>query len=675
MAHRDTPQPPKSGDGKTLSRRRFLQGGLAAAATASIALPLGSSDAATAQPSMRDAPPKPARGKGPNILIILCDEMRFPPTYESDQLRQFREAHLDFQNKLLAEGITFQRNYIMSAACVPSRASILTGHYPSLHGASQTFAAAKEACDPDVFWVDPNSVPTLGNYFRAAGYLTFWIGKWHVSNADMLVPGTHDPLVSFDPDTGARDPVKEKLYKAANRLDPFGFAGWIGPESHGNDPIKDTGSSVPAPERGRDVSFAEQATELIQELDRHPGSAPWLVVCSFVNPHDICCYGMFTQNVDEHPTGFEFKIDETLEPPVPPFNDIFTESFTLSMSDDLMKKPKAQASDRDSYHVWMNPVLDDEQYVRYYYQLHKNVDEQMYNVFQALLNSVHYKDNTIVVFASDHGDMLLAHGGMHQKMYQAYEETTRVPLMIWCPKLIAGPRSVDALTSHADLAPTLLGLAGIDPEQIRQMLAVNHSDAVPFVGRDLSSLILGQADPATFNDPVYFMTDDDPSRGLHMKRRLGAEHYPVVEPNHIETVIARLDDGKLWKYSRYFDSPQYWSSPGPPGDPEGEVQDLLRVEMQSDPAPEVYRQPETKPCELTVRGTPEPDEFEMYDLDVDPTELTNLYSVTDPLPQQAVLAQLLDDQRKEKRLTPCSGLVPGQDCNPWEECKQVCGLQ
>ncbi len=90
MSHHDTAQPPKAGDGRSLSRRRFLQGGLAAAATASLALPLGSSEAATALPNLREAPPKPVRGKGPNILIILCDEMRFPPDYESGKTRQFR---------------------------------------------------------------------------------------------------------------------------------------------------------------------------------------------------------------------------------------------------------------------------------------------------------------------------------------------------------------------------------------------------------------------------------------------------------------------------------------------------------------------------------------------------------------------------------------------------------
>ena len=156
-------------------------------------------------------------------------------------LKQFREAHLDFQNKLLAEGLNFKRHYIMSTACVPSRASMLTGHYPSLHGTSQTVGTAKEDFEPDMFWLDPNSVPTVGNYLRAAGYLTFWIGKWHVSASNMMIPGTHEPLVSFDPETGARDPAKEKLYQAANRLNPFGFAGWIGPEAHGSDPSRTAG--------------------------------------------------------------------------------------------------------------------------------------------------------------------------------------------------------------------------------------------------------------------------------------------------------------------------------------------------------------------------------------------------------------------------------------------------
>jgi choline-sulfatase len=344
---------------------------------------------------------------------------------------------------------------------------------------------------------------------------------------------------------------------------------------------------------------------------------------------------------------------------VPAAGDLFTRSFTQSMNDDLATKPKAQKSLRDTYHVWMNPVLAGDQFMRFYYQVHKDADEQMMKVFNALQKS-RYKDNTIVVFTSDHGELLLAHGGMKQKMYQAYDETTRVPLMIWYPAWFKGPRTIDALTSHADFLPTLLGLAGIEPEPIRQKLATNHSDALPLVGRDLSSIILGGASPSKVNDPVYYMTEDDPTRGLHMKRKMGVGYYPIVQPAHVETVIARLDDGHLWKYSRYFDNPQYWSEPGTPGDAKKPARDVLRVERQKDPAPEVYRQPETIPCELTVKGTPVPDEFEMYDLDDDPTELKNLYGNAKYSTRQSQLAKLLKEQRTLKRLSPISGKVPGQ---------------
>ena len=187
----------------------------------------------------------------------------------------------------------------------------------------------------------------------------------------------------------------------------------------------------------------------------------------------------------------------------------------------------------------------------------------------------------------------------------------------------------------------------------------------PLVGRDLSSLILGQTGPASITEPVYFMTDDDPTRGLQMNRRLGMGYYPIVKPHNVETVIARLDDGKLWKYTRYFDSPQYWSSPGTPGvdDPDTpwvDVKDVLRVQMQPDPEPEVYRQPEVVPCELTATATPMPDEFEMYNLTDDPSELRNRYGEADYLSQQTMLAQLLQEQCAQKRLRPSCGDVPGQ---------------
>jgi choline-sulfatase len=600
----------------------------------------------------------------------MCDEMRFPPVYESEATREFRQKYLKTQNRLRANGIEFTRHYAASSACTPSRTSILTGHYPSLHGATQTYGSAKDPFDPGIFWLDPDSLPTLGDYFRTAGYRTYWRGKWHVSAADKVVPGTHTPLPSFNPTTGAPDPAAEELYTAADRLDPFGFSGWIGPEPHGSSPL-DSGSSVPESQQGRDITYAQQTVKLIQELDQDQNSTPWLVVSSFVNPHDICLWGLWANS--NYGPEFEFDTEDIVpfDKQNPGQQQLFEpELFKQTLNDDLTIKPGCQKTYQESYAKWIQPILENpatlNQYYRYYYQLHKNVDEEMGKVLEALLGS-RFKDDTIVVFTSDHGDMLGAHGNQHQKFYQAYEETTRVPLIIWNPKLFSGSRTVEALTSHIDLMPTLLGLAGIDPIPIRDQLALDYSDAHPLVGRDLSPLILGQVDPASIDDPVFFMTDDDTCRGLNKDNWMGIAKDSVVQPNHVETVVARLDDGKVWKYTRYFDNPQFWSSPGTPG--ERGVQDVIQKQVDPNPKPD-DPQPATVHIDVTVKVTPVPEEFEMYNVTDDPMELLNLYGQPAFSKQQAALARLLQKQCKEKRLIPCSGDVPGQPLCKQQACSK-----
>ena len=630
------------------TRRDFLKGAGSVVASASLGFPAAAEAGAAPGQGAQDDEAGRARGGRPNILIILCDQMRFPTVYETDTLKAFRRENLKTQELLRRNGMEFRRHYTATSACAPSRTSILTGHYPSLHGVSQTYGGAKEACDGDVFWLDPNSVPTFGNYFRAAGYRTFWKGKWHVSNAEMLVPGTHDPVPSYDPLTGVRDLEKEALYVASDRLGPYGFAGWVGPEPHGPNPVKDTGSSAHTPSHGRDQGFAEQTVELIRQLDRDRGTrAPWLLVSSFVNPHDIA---EFSQQTVQSGL-YDFDVDDT----VPADEDLFLPGWEASHQEDLSTKPTAQQSYRDNYAVWGGAIPDEmgPHYRRLYYQLQKNVDEQMGKVVRALLES-RFKDDTIVVFASDHGEVLGAHGDLHQKMYQAYEETTRVPLIVWSPRLFKKPQTVDALTSHIDLAPTLLGLAGIDPEPIRRRLAADHSDARRMVGRDLSPLILGRTAPDRVTAPVYCMIDDDPYKGLHMGDSSGVGKPVVVSPKCIESVIAPLQGGTLWRLCRYWDSEQYWSDPGKPGQ---ESEDVLLEQTQATPDPE-YDGPIG--AGITVKGTPATDEYELYDLTSDPMELSNRYGDPACAEQQAAMLGVLAEQRREKRLSPLSGPVPGQ---------------
>jgi choline-sulfatase len=84
---------------------------------------------------------------------------------------------------------------------------------------------------------------------------------------------------------------------------------------------------------------------------------------------------------------------------------------------------------------------------------------------------------------------------------------------------------------------------------------------------------------------------------------------------------------------------------------------VLLAQKQATPAPE-YKGPID--CEVTVKGVPVVDEFELYDLTSDPLELSNRYGDPACSAQQAAMVAILVDQRAKKRLSPLSGVVPGQ---------------
>src|SRR5215216_3035730 len=86
----------------------------------------------------------------PNVLVILTDQLRYPPPYESAALAAFRREHLAGVERLRQNGVSFRHHYPMAAACAPSRASLLTGQYPSLHGVTQTDGVGKAADGDDV---------------------------------------------------------------------------------------------------------------------------------------------------------------------------------------------------------------------------------------------------------------------------------------------------------------------------------------------------------------------------------------------------------------------------------------------------------------------------------------------------------------------------------------------
>nr|WP_269799243.1 sulfatase-like hydrolase/transferase [Bacillus sp. FJAT-45037] len=555
--------------------------------------------------------------KKTNILILMVDQQRFPSVYETKELREWRRKHLVTQQLLRKNGMEFLNHYAGSTACSPSRTTLYTGQYPSLHGVTQTSGVAKGAFDPDVFWLDPNSVPTIGDYFRAVGYDTFWKGKWHASDEDILIPGTHNAYSSYDAKTGVPNKEKEKMYKRADRLDLFGFSSWIGPEPHGTDP-RNSGSSAAVGTSGRDEVYAADAVKLIKKLEKkHRGaknSKPWLTMCSFVNPHDIALYGVLTAL---QPT-FNFEVDPSL-PRVPA---------APTVRESLHTKPQAQESYRITYPKAIQPIIDNNFYRQLYYSLQKKADQEMLKVFTALQESSFY-DDTIVIFTADHGELLGAHGGLYQKWYNMYEESIHVPLIIHSPKMFKRSEQTDMLTSHVDILPTLLGLSGANVQRIQGRLDKDHTEVHPLVGRDLTPLLNGEKEFCGVDEPIYFMTDDDVTSGLNQTTATGQPYESVTQPNHIEAVITKLRTGRgnkkeTWKFARYFEKQQ----------------DSTNVSTKNNP-------------------NATPNEFELYNLSEDPLEQKNLanplYATEKTARIQRVLMTILHEQSKQKRLSPTSG--------------------
>lgn len=551
-------------------------------------------------------------GKLPNFLIILVDQERFPPPYETGSVTTFRQEQLVGREAIRQYGLDLEHHYVASTACAPSRTSIFTGHYPSLHGVSQTDGLYKRPGDPDMFWLEQNTIPTMGNYFRAAGYRTFYKGKWHVSQANL--PETSEEKGeegAWNKDGSQTADVIEQ-YRRADPLDVYGFSGWIGPEPHGSLKVN-TGVN-------RDAGFAEQTVALLDQLEQEyqaGKTAPWLAVASFLNPHDIALFGLLW-------TTYRYRFVDGSIPNIPS---------APTRKEDLSSKPGCQQSYIETYGRLFLPQPTLRIYRRFYYYLHKLVDSQIARVYNRLKASVFF-ENTIVIFTSDHGEMLGAHGGMHQKWHNAYEETVHVPLIFSNPLLFPKPAALDIVSNHVDLLPTLLGMAGLDAEELRKALSHTHRQVEPPVGRDLSRWILGKETPNPNQiGPVYFMTDDEISEGQNHRRVLNAK--AIRQPNHIETVIAPVPDEEggqpqLWKYSRYFDNPEFWTQPN--------------------------RQDESSQDGKTILKTaPLPDEFELYNLSTDQLEQTNLAAASNRTPatesKRKQLEHLLNEQRNQKRLS------------------------
>jgi len=531
----------------------------------------------------------------PDLVVFLTDEERAPPHYESPDLQRWRSQALTARTWFRKHGISFERHYTGATACVPSRPTLLTGHYPDLHGVTQTDGLGKRSSEPRMRWLKPDETPTIGHWLRPLGYDTVYIGKWHASHADL-----HDAdgnTIATNTGGGKVLPEGVRAYEEAQALEPFGFSGWVGPEPHG--------AAFANSGLVRDRIYADQALRFLSEREqaraRGDGAAlrPFLLFVSFVNPHDIVLWPRWARR---NP----LRSDPQHPPPVPE---------APTQYEDLRSKPATQSAYRDAYYhgygvapaVKRSYTAGAARYRRTYMRLHLEVDRQIERVRSALMESSR-ADNTVMLLSSDHGDMLGAHGGLHQKWMNLYDECVRVPLLVAHTGGF-GPQDVrctEQLTSHVDLLPTLIALAGGDEGELSKGLRRSHSEVHPLPGRDLTGLIAAKTAPDA-ERCVYIMSRDnilEGDDGLSIVGRVVGARMPVgpfagsppaYVGSNLEALVTPVADD-VWKIVRTYDDPRTWTEPG------------QRQLVGRSPAGKQYR------------DQPLPDEWELYNLDADPSE-------------------------------------------------------
>lgn len=235
--------------------------------------------------------------------------------------------------------------------------------------------------------------------------------------------------------------------------------------------------------------------------------------------------------------------------------------------EDLSTKPTVQEQFLDIFNLTGKPESKAEKrrYLNYYGNLIRSSDNYLVNVLDKLEQNG-LLDDTLIVRTADHGEMGLTHGGLRQKNFNFYEEAIRVPLVYSNPKLFPRPQSSNALVSHVDFLPTLASLIGA-PESAR----------TDWQGVDYSSLVL-KPKSKPVQDYVVFTYDDFQS---------GQKHPPYPKPpNH----VVAIREGR-WKLAKYH-----------------AVSVTIENEIPVESAPKEPISPQ----------------WEMYDLEEDPLEQTNL---------------------------------------------------
>ena len=387
-----------------MDRRTFLKTASAAAALA-----------ANAQAAPTTRPP--------NVLFVMADQWRRPAFgYRAED-----PVQTPVLDAFAKESMVFTRAYCCAPLCVPSRGGMFTGRYPQ-----STSIIGRSTIKPDE--------TSIAKGFRAGGYTTGFIGKWHLAG-----------------------PQPRKLVMPEYRA---GFEYWMGNNcSHDNFQMNHTDTAGKLVDRRGYVPDMETdyAIDYIK-ANGHGRAKPFLLVVSWAPPHPGTLPpppGFTGNQAEDGETGYYAAPKE--------YSDLYHDArLTRPNVKPIRMNPNAQ-------HILSKPDVPP---AAGYFGAIASLDRNMGRLLQTLKDEG-LSDNTIVIFTSDHGEMMTSQGLFGKKVW--WEESVGVPFMVnWKGRV--KPGHCDELFNGPDIAPTLLTLAGLKPQN--GMEGLDFSPAV--LGRKMT---------------------------------------------------------------------------------------------------------------------------------------------------------------------------------------------
>lgn len=370
----------------------------------------------------------------PNILLIIADQQR-TDTLGFMGKTPCRTPNLD---RLAENGVAFDRAITPSPLCGPARCAVFSGQYPhQVPGRPEPGSQGplvNGEFDPtaqDMLLNDYSCLaePTLTRVLKERDYHTAYAGKWHLGN-DIL----GDWFDQYDGNVNAR-------YVDWLREQGLPETGWPLNDAEvrtTRTPRMSIPHTKPSPLRPEQTNDAWITDIALRFLGDRPKDQPFFAVCGFNGPHP------------------PFMIPE-------PYYSMYDPADVPEPANFLWSEDEPECKQRSFYRqLWQDHGEDWDAWkksVAVYWGFCTLIDDQVGRLIRCLEDQK-VLDNTLVIYCSDHGEMLGQHGLWHKM--QPYEEALRVPLILRGPRLPAGARS-QANASLLDIAPTILSTVGITP--------------------------------------------------------------------------------------------------------------------------------------------------------------------------------------------------------------------